>query len=162
MVSPFAMHQQQLAMLAQQQSLLMAAAAKSAGMDQKFPGIIQQPVSNGSNLPSQSWPNVGYQIPGLMMPVDGQADLQKVTQVGSVRLNYVMLLFRLFASIEFLILFLFWVRVRQRSWDRHIHWGALFHIQHLGMSYISACPSLCCHVCDGIFGYVIKAIFNII
>ncbi|VVA29607.1 PREDICTED: probable ADP-ribosylation factor [Prunus dulcis] len=80
MVSPFAMHQQQLAMLAQQQSLLMAAAAKSAGMDQKFPGIIQQPVSNGSNLPSQSWPNVGYQIPGLMMPVDGQADLQKVTQ----------------------------------------------------------------------------------
>ncbi|KAH0986751.1 hypothetical protein GBA52_013928 [Prunus armeniaca] len=62
MVSPFAMHQQQLAMLAQQQSLLMAAAAKSAGMDQKFPGIIQQPVSNGSNLPSQSWPNVGYQI----------------------------------------------------------------------------------------------------
>ncbi|PQP94763.1 hypothetical protein Pyn_40736 [Prunus yedoensis var. nudiflora] len=81
MVSPFAMHQQQLAMLAQQQSLLMAAAAKSAGMDQKFPGIIQQTVSNGSNLPSQSWPNVGYQIPGLMMPVDGQADLQKVTQI---------------------------------------------------------------------------------
>lgn len=106
MVSPFAMHQQQLAMLAQQQSLLMAAAAKSAGMDQKFPGIIQQPVSNGSNLPSQSWPNVGYQIPGLMMPVDGQAELQKVTQVGSVRLNYVML-FHLFASIEFLILLCF-------------------------------------------------------
>ncbi|KAM1041538.1 hypothetical protein ACFX2I_030681 [Malus domestica] len=79
MVSPFSMHQQQLAMLAQQQSLLMAAAAKS-GADQKFPGIIQQPVSSGSNLPSQSWPNVGYQFPGLVMPVDGQADLQNVSQ----------------------------------------------------------------------------------
>lgn len=52
MVSPFAMHQQQLTMLAQQQSLLMAA-AKSAGGDQKFPGITQQPFLNGSNLPSQ-------------------------------------------------------------------------------------------------------------
>ncbi|XP_062018497.1 ADP-ribosylation factor GTPase-activating protein AGD5 [Rosa rugosa] len=64
--------QQQLAMLAQQQSFLMAA-AKSAGMDQKFPGVAQQPVSNGSSLPSQSWPNIGYQIPGMMMPIDGQA-----------------------------------------------------------------------------------------
>ncbi|XP_009342444.1 ADP-ribosylation factor GTPase-activating protein AGD5 [Pyrus x bretschneideri] len=78
MVSPFSMHQQQLAMLAQHQSLLMAAA--KSGTDQKFPGIIQQPVSNGSNLPSQGWSNVGYQYPGLVMPVDGQADLQKVPQ----------------------------------------------------------------------------------
>ncbi|XP_050371754.1 ADP-ribosylation factor GTPase-activating protein AGD5 [Argentina anserina] len=52
MVSPFAMHQQQLAMLAQQQSLFMAA-AKSAGGDQKFPGTTQQPVLNGTNLSSQ-------------------------------------------------------------------------------------------------------------
>ncbi|CAL0333786.1 unnamed protein product [Lupinus luteus] len=42
MVSPFAMHQQQLAMLAQQQSLLMAAAAKSSGGDPKHPSSVQQ------------------------------------------------------------------------------------------------------------------------
>ncbi|XWS09932.1 hypothetical protein CRYUN_Cryun39dG0032300 [Craigia yunnanensis] len=74
MVSPFAMHQQQLAMLAQQQSLLMAAAAKSA------PGNTQQPPSNGTSIPTQTWPNIGYQIPGMMMPVAGQADLQKLMQ----------------------------------------------------------------------------------
>ncbi|GMJ15919.1 NEVERSHED, ARF-GAP domain 5 [Hibiscus trionum] len=78
MVSPFAMHQQQLAMLAQQQSLLMAAAAKSA------PGNNQQPPSNGQSIPTQSWPNMGYQIPGMMMPVAGQADLQKLMQAMSM------------------------------------------------------------------------------
>ncbi|KAE9592937.1 putative Arf GTPase activating protein [Lupinus albus] len=41
-VSPFAMHQQQLAMLAQQQSLLMAGAAKSAAGDPKHPSSVQQ------------------------------------------------------------------------------------------------------------------------
>ncbi|XP_022753233.1 probable ADP-ribosylation factor GTPase-activating protein AGD5 [Durio zibethinus] len=74
MLSPFAMHQQQLAMLAQQQSLLMAASAKSA------PGNSQQPPSNVTSIPAQTWPNVGYQIPGMMMPVAGQADLQKFLQ----------------------------------------------------------------------------------
>ncbi|XVE50391.1 hypothetical protein DITRI_Ditri01bG0158800 [Diplodiscus trichospermus] len=74
MVSPFAMHQQQLAMLAQQQSLLMAAAAKSA------PGNSQQLQSNSTSTPSQTWPNIGFQIPGMMMPVAGQADLQKLMQ----------------------------------------------------------------------------------
>ncbi|OMO80432.1 putative Stromal membrane-associated protein [Corchorus capsularis] len=74
MVSPFAMHQQQLAMLAQQQSLLMAAAAKSA------PVNTQQPASNGTTVPAQIWPNMAYQIPGMMMPVAGQADLQKLMQ----------------------------------------------------------------------------------
>ncbi|KAK8643875.1 hypothetical protein V6N13_013152 [Hibiscus sabdariffa] len=78
MVSPFAMHQQQLAMLAQQQSLLMAAAAKSA------PGNTQQPPSNGSSIPTQTWPTMGYQIPGMMMPVAGQADLQKLMQAMSM------------------------------------------------------------------------------
>lgn len=81
MVSPFAMHQQQLAMLAQQQSLLLAAAGKSAGADPKFPTSTQQPVPNGTNVPIQSWPHVGYQIPGMMMPMPGQANQQKVTQV---------------------------------------------------------------------------------
>ncbi|XVF04089.1 hypothetical protein REPUB_Repub05bG0051600 [Reevesia pubescens] len=64
---------QQLALLAQQQSLLMAAAAKSA------PGNTQPP-STGTNVPTQTWPNIGYQIPGMMMPVAGQADLQKLMQ----------------------------------------------------------------------------------
>ncbi|KAG7953688.1 hypothetical protein I3843_12G121600 [Carya illinoinensis] len=66
MVSPFSVHQQQLMMLAQQQSLLMAAAAKSAGGELKVLGTTQQPGCNGSiNLPTQSWANAGYQIPGM-------------------------------------------------------------------------------------------------
>ncbi|KAJ0101202.1 hypothetical protein Patl1_04547 [Pistacia atlantica] len=84
MVSPFAMHQHQLAMLAQQQSLLMAAAAKAGGGDQKFPSSFQHPGSNGANLPTQNLPNFGNQIPGMMMPVGGQADLQKLMQAMSM------------------------------------------------------------------------------
>ncbi|KAL9441323.1 hypothetical protein AB3S75_019911 [Citrus x aurantiifolia] len=79
MVSPFAMHQQQLTILAQQQSLLMAAAAKSGG-DPKFSSSFQLPVSNGTNLPS----NFGNQIPGMMMPGAGTADLQKLMQAMSI------------------------------------------------------------------------------
>ncbi|CAI0376100.1 unnamed protein product [Linum tenue] len=79
MVSPYAMHQQQIAMLAQQQSLLMAAAAKSAGGSGSTNG--QQPGANGINLPAQTWPNAGYQIPGLMVPVAMQSDVQKLMQV---------------------------------------------------------------------------------
>jgi len=104
-VSPFAMHQQQLAMLAQQQTLLMAAAAKSGGVDpkylaslqqqqsllmaaaaaksaggdSKYPAGIQQP---GSNIPVQSWPTAGYPIPGIM-PMGSQEDLQKLMQVSN-------------------------------------------------------------------------------
>lgn len=77
MVSPFAMHQQQLAMLAQQQSLLMAAAAKSAGGNPKYPASVQQP---GSSIPAQSWLAGGYPIPGVM-PMGGQGELQKLMQV---------------------------------------------------------------------------------
>ena len=77
MVSPFAMHQQ-LAMLAQQQSLLMAAVAKSA------PGNTQQPPSNGTSIPTQTWSNIGFQIPGMMMPVAEQTVLQKLMQVDSI------------------------------------------------------------------------------
>lgn len=81
MVSPFAMHQQQLAMLAQHQSLLMAAAAaKSGGGDPKSSGSSQQTIPNGMNL-AMSWPNVGYQIPGMTIPATGQVDLQKLMQV---------------------------------------------------------------------------------
>ncbi|KAG2371899.1 ADP-ribosylation factor GTPase-activating protein [Vigna angularis] len=62
MVSPFSMHQQQLAML-QQQSLLMAAAAKSSGGDLKYPPGIQEPRPN---VPVQSWPATGYSISGAL------------------------------------------------------------------------------------------------
>ncbi|XP_057460837.1 ADP-ribosylation factor GTPase-activating protein AGD5-like isoform X2 [Actinidia eriantha] len=48
MVSPFSIHQQQLAMLAWQQSLLVAAAAKSGGVAPKFAGNAQQPGPNVS------------------------------------------------------------------------------------------------------------------
>ncbi|KAJ6770480.1 ADP-RIBOSYLATION FACTOR GTPASE-ACTIVATING PROTEIN AGD5 [Salix purpurea] len=117
MVSPFAMHQQQLAMLAQQQQLVMAAAAKSAGVnpkvmnqqqlamliqqqqllaaaakpvggDLKLSGSIQQQGPNGINIPAQNWPNMGYQIPGLMMPVAGQGDLQKLMQTGNIGMTH--------------------------------------------------------------------------
>ena len=81
MTSPFSLHQQQLAMLAQQQSLLMAAAAKSMGGAPNFPVNAQQPSSNGTNLPVQNWPNMGYQIPGMMMQAAGNKDMQKFMQV---------------------------------------------------------------------------------
>ncbi|GAB4846320.1 hypothetical protein Ancab_025326 [Ancistrocladus abbreviatus] len=100
MVSPFAVHQQQLAVLAQQQSLLMAAAAQSADgvtrppVNMQQPGLtsngvsrpsvnMQQPGLNGTNMPSPSWPNIGYQIPGMMIPLPGQNELQKAVQVGN-------------------------------------------------------------------------------
>lgn len=82
MVSPFAAHQQQLAMLAQQQSLLMAAAAKSGGDMPKIAANGQQPGPNGNGLPSQNWPNIGYQIPGMMIPSAGKSDLEKYMQVN--------------------------------------------------------------------------------
>ncbi|XP_058088447.1 ADP-ribosylation factor GTPase-activating protein AGD5 [Magnolia sinica] len=90
MVSPFSIHQQQLAILAQQQSLLMAAAAKSGGGVPAFPGKPLQPGSKdvqmlGGSLPAQNWPNLGFQIPGMMMPVVGQNDLHKLTQMGNMR-----------------------------------------------------------------------------
>ncbi|KAI5420462.1 ADP-ribosylation factor GTPase-activating protein AGD5 isoform X1 [Lathyrus oleraceus] len=77
-VSPFAKHQQQLAMLAQQQSLIMAAAAaaKSATGDAKYPANVQQP---GLNIPIQSWPAASYPVPGVI-PMGGQGELQKLMQ----------------------------------------------------------------------------------
>ncbi|KAK7244383.1 hypothetical protein RIF29_39204 [Crotalaria pallida] len=109
MVSPFSLHQQQLAMLAQQQSLLMAAAAKSNVGDPKYTASTQQQQlamlaqqqslllgaaanSNGMNpkytastqqpmstIHGQSWPAAGYPISGVM-PMVGQGDLQKLMQ----------------------------------------------------------------------------------
>ncbi|RVW93125.1 putative ADP-ribosylation factor GTPase-activating protein AGD5 [Vitis vinifera] len=84
MVSPFSLHQQQLAMLAQQQSLLMAAAAKSTGVAPKFSINAQQHSSNGTDLPTQNWPNMGYQIPGMMMQAAGNNDMQKFMQAANM------------------------------------------------------------------------------
>lgn len=84
-VSPFAVHQQQLAMLAQQQSLLMAAAAQAANGASKSPINMQQPGLNGTNMPAQNWPNLGYHFPGLTTPTAGQNELQKVAQVRNFR-----------------------------------------------------------------------------
>ncbi|KAI3769234.1 hypothetical protein L6452_00334 [Arctium lappa] len=83
--SPYALHQQQLAMLAQQQYLLMAAAAKSGGLP-KFAGNgQQQQVPGGTNLSNQNWANVGYQFPGMQMPAPGKDDLEKyLQQMGNI------------------------------------------------------------------------------
>ncbi|KAI3914125.1 hypothetical protein MKW92_047057 [Papaver armeniacum] len=92
MVSPFALHQQQLAMLAQQQSLIMAAAAAakpSGGIT--MPVNSSQPGSNGAHVAGagmapQNWPNMGYQVPGMMAQVGGSNDLQKfMQQMANVR-----------------------------------------------------------------------------
>jgi len=69
MVSPFALHQQQLALMSQQQALLMAA-LKAGNAPQMVPGNANQLNANGSNpplgtLPFQNWTNLGYQNPGL-------------------------------------------------------------------------------------------------
>lgn len=87
-VSPFFVHQQQLAMLAQHQSLLMAAAAKSGGGDPKFSASNPQQASNGANFPTPNWPNVGLQVPGMMMPMGGPADLQKLMQNMNMGLTH--------------------------------------------------------------------------
>ncbi|KAF8023989.1 hypothetical protein BT93_F1250 [Corymbia citriodora subsp. variegata] len=84
MVSPFSMHQQQLAMLAQQQSLLMAAAAKPGHVDPKVLGATQQPSSNGTNYPMMNWPNMGHQVPGTAHPIGRQADLQALMQMSNL------------------------------------------------------------------------------
>lgn len=85
MVSPFSIHQQQLAMLSQQQSFLAAASAKSNGGSQTFPINVHQPSSNGIHVPIQNWGIVGHQVPGMMMPV---ADQQKYVQMRNSYLLY--------------------------------------------------------------------------
>jgi len=71
------MHQQQLAMLAQQQSLLMAAAGKSGGDPRYPPAGMQEPRPN---VPMQSWPATGYLISGVL-------PMQVMTEVSQM-LNY--------------------------------------------------------------------------
>ncbi|KAK9085132.1 hypothetical protein Sjap_025543 [Stephania japonica] len=87
MVSPFSLHQQQLAMLAQQQSLLMAAAAKAGGGVSAGTVNVQQLGSNGAGvgLTTQNWQNIGYQVPLVGMAGPGQNELQNFLQMGNIR-----------------------------------------------------------------------------
>lgn len=64
-------------MLAQQQSLLMAAAAKSTGVDLKYPTGMQQPSPNVS---VQNWPATGFPTSGVV-PIGVQGELQNHMQV---------------------------------------------------------------------------------
>lgn len=80
MVSPFAIHQQQIAMFQQQQSLLMAAAAKSGGVLPNLAGNALPPVADGTTLPTPNWSNVGFQFPGMMTPAAGNNELLKYMQ----------------------------------------------------------------------------------
>ncbi|KAL9322326.1 hypothetical protein ACSQ67_010379 [Phaseolus vulgaris] len=84
MVSPFSMHQQQLAMLAQQQSLLMAAAGKSGGDPRYPPAGMQEPRPN---VPMQSWPATGYLISGVL-PMQGQIRNMTPTHFAGSSVQY--------------------------------------------------------------------------
>ncbi|KAJ6827322.1 putative ADP-ribosylation factor GTPase-activating protein AGD5 [Iris pallida] len=86
MVSPYAVHQQQLAFLSQQHTLLMSAA--KSGVPQPFPVSTNQSGMTGSqaptrHFPSQSWPNNGYPIPG-MTPITGQNGINSFSQQGNI------------------------------------------------------------------------------
>ncbi|XP_020681600.1 ADP-ribosylation factor GTPase-activating protein AGD5 [Dendrobium catenatum] len=91
MGSPYAIHQQQLAFLSQQQALLMAA-TKSGVTSPMIPVNAIQPGINLSNahsggLPSQSWPTLGSVATG-MVPMVGQNGLNNFGQTGNIRPIY--------------------------------------------------------------------------
>lgn len=105
MVSPFAVRQQQLSMLAQQQSLLMAAAAQATNGASKPPANMQQSGLNGTNMPAQNWANLGYQIPGLTMPLAGQNEVEKLVQVKIPCSIWIVLLFVLTCQGDLIVQF---------------------------------------------------------
>ncbi|KAM0943938.1 putative Arf GTPase activating protein [Dioscorea sansibarensis] len=78
MVSPYSLHQQQLAFLSQQQAFRMAA-AKSAGTP--LTSVLRPP--NG-DLSAQSWGNIGYQIPTLT-PIVGQTVINNSNLFGNIK-----------------------------------------------------------------------------
>ncbi|KAJ6828820.1 putative ADP-ribosylation factor GTPase-activating protein AGD5 isoform X2 [Iris pallida] len=83
MVSPFVIHQQQLAFLSQQQALLIAA-SKSGGIPSTVSGVAPQAnLTNASPTTAGSWPNLAYQLPGLTPP-GGQKDVNNYSQVASI------------------------------------------------------------------------------
>ncbi|ONI10268.1 hypothetical protein PRUPE_4G038100 [Prunus persica] len=77
--SPFSMHQQQLAVLSQQQSSLMAVAAKSS-TPHSIPANLQ-PGSHAIHLPTQNGQSIGRQVPGNLMPAHPPP--QHYTQIGN-------------------------------------------------------------------------------
>ncbi|KAK9156205.1 hypothetical protein Sjap_003685 [Stephania japonica] len=88
MMSPFAMHQQQLAALAQQQSLLMAAATIAGDGTKPTATNNELPYLNGvqaiyGNLLSQNWPKLSNQVSGLKKSVDGNDQQQNFLQIGN-------------------------------------------------------------------------------
>ncbi|KAL6856066.1 hypothetical protein ACP4OV_018868 [Aristida adscensionis] len=87
MVSPFAVHQQQLAFMSQQQALLMAA-LKAGNAPQMTPGNANVLNANGSSaphgsLPFQNWANLGYQNPGSAPAAAAAAAQNGVPKVGN-------------------------------------------------------------------------------
>lgn len=83
-VSPYSVHQQQLAFLSQQQAAHMAA-AKSSGSS--LPTV---PLPPNGTPPIQNWTNHGYQIPARapMVGQNGVNNLSQVTQFGNIRAAY--------------------------------------------------------------------------
>ncbi|XP_039130446.1 ADP-ribosylation factor GTPase-activating protein AGD5 isoform X2 [Dioscorea cayenensis subsp. rotundata] len=78
MVSPYSLHQQQLALLSQQQAFLMAA-TKSASTP--LTTVLRAP---NSDLSAQRWGNIGYQIPTLTSIV-GQTAINNANQFGNIQ-----------------------------------------------------------------------------
>ncbi|KAF9683517.1 hypothetical protein SADUNF_Sadunf04G0022000 [Salix dunnii] len=85
MVSPFSVHQQQLAkMLTQQQQFIMATAAGSGNGSHTILAKSHRSGSDGIHLPAQSWGSHGYQVPGMAMPITHP---QKYMQVELLNAN---------------------------------------------------------------------------
>jgi stromal membrane-associated protein len=90
-VSPYAMHQQQMAYLAQQQALLMAA-IKSGASSQPPTKSLQQNLNPNPNFnasfapsstfPAQTMPILGYQVPVMVAPILGQNGVNSFGQVN--------------------------------------------------------------------------------
>ncbi|XVF87565.1 hypothetical protein PTKIN_Ptkin18bG0130600 [Pterospermum kingtungense] len=79
MSSPISIHQQQLSMLSQQQSI-MGTATKPNGGFQSFPVNAHQFSSNGLHFPAPNSVSIGHQALPMVMPV---TSLQKNTQIRS-------------------------------------------------------------------------------
>ena len=145
-MSPFAIHQQHVAMLAQQQALYMAAAAKAAGGIPN--GVNQQAIANALSLASANWSNTGYQIPGMTNPGGGQADhLQKLMQVS---ISFLLLFHQdrsklLVAQVPCSILTLCYIAVNleyehERKHERETRTTAS---KHSSISSIQVCKQYC-------------------
>lgn len=82
MLSPFSVHQQQLAMHAQQQSLFVAAAPKSSGGSQNFSGTHQN-GSNSFHVPAQSSGSIGNKVPVSTISFQQMGNIQLSHPIAS-------------------------------------------------------------------------------